>query len=201
MTKQVKYQMSKNEDIENSFNIHVENNIEWYGKALKCYVSNDCTVETINSPKIIIKEYFCQLFDRIKITLVQKMICATLWQMILNEQLVYSIQETPKCYSDKEILDNKNLVKSYIDCVLDENGNKTIKNADFYGGVYDEDGFIEFINPPKHKKKCYPLEIGFCRPTQFFYHLMRSHSIARLPYNHEYIIYFELVKPEIFNLL
>ncbi len=168
------------------------------GEQLQAYKDYECTVECTNSPKISVKDYFHQSFDRFKPSIIENLICSWLWQEILRGNLSYRIQETPQCFPDKEIENNKDLVKSYIDCVTDKN----IIDADFWGGTQGEDGFIKFAKPigEKHRRLYFPLEVGYCKSTQFYYHIKISNCIARLPYGKDYIIYFEYLKPERFYL-
>lgn len=172
----------------------LENFPEKVGQALSVY-KKDCTISQIcprkKEPLILsIKPYFQQNWDGKKDKMEESIICSFMWQRILRGDINYSIQETPQCYSDNEVEANDQLVKSYINCVR---GNKII-DACFIGGTQGADGHIQFKKPPMKRSTCFPLEIGYCHATQFYYNIMVNGSIARLPYGMDYIVYFENTK-------
>lgn len=177
----------------------LESNPIFYTQALKFYKENDFIhVSTIDCPEICIKDYFCQEHG-LGIghqTYQEKLIPAALWQHVLKGDIEYSIQETPRCFMDGQQKENDDLVKSYVKNVTDGN----IIDAAFWGGTHGEDGFVEFKTPPISKKTHFPLEVGYCKSTQFFYQLVVRRCIARLPYNSDYIIYFEIVNNDLYNI-
>ena len=160
-----------------------------YTKALNMIdvFTNFCTLNPIGCDPIEIKDYFHQIWEAREDTIEDLYICSILWQRILNGNIKYIIQETPCCFSDKEIDKNRELVKSYVDCVATID----IIDADFWGGTQGADGFIKFKEPPIFRQTHFPLEIGYCSSDQFLYHIGMNNAIARLPYGKEYIIFFE----------
>lgn len=172
----------------------LENFPEKVGQALSVY-KKDCTISQIcpdsGKPLVLsIKPYFQQSWDGKKDKMEESILCAFLWQHILSGQLDYSIQESPQCHTDNEIQLNDELVKSYVYCVP----SSEIESACFVGGTQGADGHIKFKKPPIKNITCFPLEIGYCHATQFYYHFVMSRSIARLPYGMDYIVYFENTK-------
>jgi hypothetical protein len=142
-----------------------------------------------NEIKINVKPYFQQLIDLKYDTYLQKVLSATLWQYILQGKMKYLIQETPPCQKDKQISENDQLLKSYIDCTR-----MGVTDAYFRGGNFAEDGVIKFKNPPIITMDSFPVEFGYCKVTQFYSNIMTKRCVARLPYDMEYIIYFELTE-------
>jgi len=188
---------------ENFLNIYKEDPVK-YGEMLSIYYNKECTIENTLSPKISIKPYFQQLFDLAPHSIADDLIAARMWQMILHEELKYRIQETPKCFADKEKEKNDQLVKSYMTNVkpMDNSTNfAKVIEANFWGGTQGSDGYIKFDKPFIEKQIYFPLEIGYCKASQFYCNLITFSSIARLPYESNYIIYFELDNPDYFSLI
>lgn len=181
----------ENKFIQRSFKNYFSENPERCGKILSAFNREKCHISSADSPELEVLPFFSQLWEgRNVTTLEEDLICATLWQRIIQNKLTYLVQETPHCFSDAQIDENKNLVKSYISNVINQEKGKII-NADFWGGKRGEDGFIQFSNPPLGNVTRFPLEIGYVTPSQFYYHIYYSKCIARLPYRSDYIVYFE----------
>lgn len=176
--------------IKKSFKEEFRKKPEFYGKMMSVFDKYRCTIkpgdDDIGPLKIF--PYFCQMWDGQPETIIEEdFICAVLWQRIIQGKIQYRIQESPQCFKDDMIKENQSLVKSYIThCLSSE-----IEDADFWGGTQGEDGFVKFKNAPIHKEINFPLEIGYIKPSQFYYHIYYKHCIARLPYDCDYIIYFE----------
>lgn len=174
--------------ITRSFKNYFTNHPEKSGKILSVFNQAKCYIQTLDSPEIKIFPYFCQLWaGRDETTLEENLICAVLWQRLIQNKLTYKVQESPHCFRDDQIKENKELVQSYITNVHDSK----IIRADFWGGTQGEDGQIEFSEPPLKENKIFPLELGYIRPSQFYYHIFYKKCIARIPYDSDYIIYFE----------
>lgn len=159
-----------------------------YGKMLSVFDKNRSYISCMDTQEIIVFPYFCQMWEgRPETEIEEDIICAYLWQRIIKNKITYMIQETPECFKDDLIKENKELVKSYRTACLDSG----IEDADFWGGNHGEDGFVKFKKSPFFKQNNFPLEIGYVKPSQFYYHIFYRKCIARLPYNSNYIIYFE----------
>lgn len=191
--------MMLDREINECFEYRMKKNFKYFGEAMKIYDECDCTVGPENIVLASIKPFFSQTFDRFNKSIIEHSICSYLWQMVCNDHIKFSIQETPMCFPDKNIKENDELVKSYITCIKSDQDDYKIIESEFWGGTQGEDGYIRFNKPPIKNITYFPLEVGYCKATQFWYHIIQRLSIARLPYDSNYIIYFELVKPEIYR--
>ena len=176
--------------IKRSYRKLFDSNPEYYGKMLKVFDKSACHISCQDSPELLVYPFFCQLWSGYEDTLIEEnLICASLWQLILAGKIQYVLQQTPRCFQDHEIKENQSLFKSYkISCI-----DHRVKEADFWGGKNGEDGFIEFEEPLIKNQTYFPLEVGYVRPTQVAYHLTHRKCIARIPYESDYIVYFESV--------
>lgn len=165
-----------------------ESDPEYYGKMIKVFDKNMCWIGCQDSPQLFVYDFFCQLWSGNNSTVIEEdLIVSRLLQKILSNQLQYIIQETPQCFTDDDIENNQKLFKSYKESCFD----LKVLDSDFWGGKQGEDGFIEFEEPIIKTQKRFPLEVGYVRPTQVEYHLIHRKCLARLPYNSDYIVYFE----------
>lgn len=177
-----------NKGIIKQFNAAFSSNPEYYGRMLSVFNKHKCHISSLDSPELIFYPFVCQLWEGRDCTCIEEdLICAYIWQKVIHNKITYKIQETPKCFKDDQIKENDNLVKSYVEHCKDSG----VIAAEFIGGNQGADGFVEFSNPPNENNTIYPLEIGYIKPTQFYYHITHSKCIARLPYDSDYIVYFE----------
>jgi len=163
-------------------------------------------------------DIYCQAYRNDAIHFEDKVLTALAWQNILEGSLIYrfiQVRESP--YRDKCIKENNdillNMVKSYQGRDL-----YNIKEAVFWGGNQDADGFIEFSSPfirdfkgriLKEKNdskgkalvkksvngKCwhFPLEVGYCMPYQIEAAFHTNQCVARFPYGYDVIIFLEKI--------
>lgn len=177
--------------IKKSYKNFFESNLEISSKMMQVFDKHRCHIGCADSPELIFYPFVCQLWEGRDSTLIEEdLMCAMLWQKIIQNKVTYKIQETPQCFGDDKIKENQSLVKSYVTNCLDAG----IERADFWGGKQGADGFVQFKEPPLKEHTRFPLEIGYIKPSQFLYHLSMGGCIARLPYNSDYIVYFEDVE-------
>lgn len=174
--------------IKKEYNRFFKDNLEISAKMMAVFDKNRCHIGCADSPELLFYPFICQLWEGRDSTIIEEdLMCAYVWQKIITNKISYRVQETPRCFKDDNIKENRLLVKSYVTNCLDSG----IENADFWGGTQGEDGFIKFNEPSIFGNSHFPLEIGYIKPTQFIYHLMYRKCIARLPYDSDYIVYFE----------
>lgn len=185
-------------EIRHMFEAKIKEKPETMAKILKNYQGDRYLIVKDPSGKklnIDIKPYFSQIFEALHEDIIYEFIASWLWQYLIHGEIKYIVQETPPCKGDNDIIGNDELLKSYI--TRTKGG---IIDASFWGGTQGQDGNIEFKDPPIKEKRNFPVEFGYCTASQFYHNIMSFHSIARLPYRSEHIIYFEWVG-ERFNLV
>jgi hypothetical protein len=170
-----------------AFEAQFYKNTQYYAEMLSVYNQDKDIYIEGDDYEIPLKDYFMQLFVRDKAGIGEQVICALLWQWILNDKLLYQVYGSPECFTDKEIQKNDALVKSYVDQMWKPG----IKEAVFWGGTQGADGKLVFEAAPLKEKTYFPLEVGFCKSTQFFHNLLISGAVARLPYNRKHLLIFE----------
>lgn len=164
---------------------------------------------------IAFSDIYLQAFRSDQVTLEDKIMAAFAWQKILTGRMIYGfleVRSTP--FSDANFDSNNAVLKELVDICRPE-GWYDLKDAQFYGGpgAKGQDGHVEFNTPfikdfvgqaieadgercapkgPFHGvKTLFPLEVGFCLPSQIEMHLAQCRSVVRWPYGCKYLIFLE----------
>jgi len=135
-------------------------------------------IDIPNEGSIFLIDIFCQRPRGSVIDLFDWINASNLWSNILCGELKYrflSTSDIPQKDSDTE--GNNNILKELV-----KTSPEQIKNAEFWGGKFGSDGFIEFFSPPINEITNFPLEVGSCRTDQLITHLGENHGFARMPY-------------------
>ncbi|MFH1673638.1 MAG: hypothetical protein ABIF87_09490 [Pseudomonadota bacterium] len=132
-------------------------------------------------------DFICQTPKKMEINLIDQIEASLLWQRILSNKIQYRFilcKETPK--KDSDIEGNNSIISDLVSLYPEY-----IRDAEFHGGKFGADGFIEFIKPPLSSKKHFPLEVGYCKSDQILTHIFENQCFARFPYGYRYIVIFE----------
>lgn len=155
--------------------------------ALKIFRSGPCLIQGDRGISIPFIDIYCQVPKGIEKNLFDLIEAAIAWQRVLSNKLKYGFilcKSAPKRDADKD--GNSAILKELISLYQND-----IVNAEFCGGNFGSDGYIEFKNPPIATKKIFPLEVGYCKSDQILTHIFNLQCFARFPYNYNFIIFFE----------
>lgn len=181
----------QNKEINKEFLRDFYENPKWYGEAMEAYYKHEITLtvplEGFREIELPLKPYLYQWCEDFEPELNEMLIASFLNQEIGHDHIGYFFHESSQCFADKAREENDSLVKSYKNSVKQFR----IIDAHFRGGTQGEDGCISVENN-RGELKHFPLEVGYCPASQVYYHLRRHRCVARLPYNSNYIVYFEL---------
>jgi hypothetical protein len=155
--------------------------------ALRIFRSGPCTISGNCDISIPLIDIYCQLPRGLELNLIDLIEAALAWQRILSNKLLYrfvKINNFPK--RDSDIVGNNLIVKELKELYPDQ-----IIDAEFSGGKFGADGFIEFAEPPISRRILFPLEVGYCKSDQILTHIFKHQCFARFPYKHKFIVLFE----------
>lgn len=166
------------------------------------------------------RDLYCQTPYKEIVRFEELVITALAWQDVLYGDLIYRFLPTDAPpFPDHDLPGNNRILDGLVKKFRKRYG---LMSSEFIGGRYGSDGHVEFSKPlitrfrgypenPLNQKsqqisqnlptpkngvcKLFPLEIGYCRPDQMEWHLGLSRCVARFPYGHNVIVFFEKLRP------
>ncbi|GIU31080.1 hypothetical protein TUM4637_22460 [Shewanella hafniensis] len=158
--------------------------------ALKIFRSEPWSIDDGDTVSMPFIDIYCQKPKGMEINLIDWIEAALAWQRVLSNTMIYKFIQCPAlAKKDANIKGNNQIISS-----LTELYSGIIKDSGFYGGNYGADGHIEFFKPPLSNNTYFPLEVGYCSSDQINTHIFTNNCFARLPYNSEYIVIFEVIQ-------
>ncbi|VFQ45925.1 hypothetical protein [Desulfoluna butyratoxydans] len=156
-------------------------------EALKIFRAETCTLSDNNGIEIPFIDIYCQLPKNMELNFIDIIEASLAWQQILLGKLQYGFISIPdQAKKDADIEGNNSIISNLVNLYPGQ-----IIEANFTGGNFGADGYIEFAKPPISKKTIFPLEVGYCKSDQIMTHIFQNQCFARFPYDYAFIVIFE----------
>lgn len=177
------------------------------------------SMENGDEVSIFFEDVFCQTHFRDQ-SFEERVFVAVAWQRVLRGEYVYrvlQVREPPA--ADRDADANQSILDGALHRYADE-PDVAMLEAKYYGGGHGADGRIAFARPfisagldaslpppadtadlaysqphqhSRATRTSFPLEVGYCRPDQIFFHIATERCVARFPYDCCYIVFVENV--------